>query len=95
MAAALKELESLDFDNITVPALFLFADSDTVVDHTRTREIAAIWGGGATIVETEPSEGESPSRHVVTGDIMAPSNTDRSVTAVLKWVEVVLSDKFP
>lgn len=87
MAAALKALEDMDFAAITVPALFLFADSDTVVDHTRTREIAAIWGGGAAMVETEPGEGESPSRHVVTGDIMAPSNTDGSVKAIVTWAK--------
>ena len=87
MTAALKALEGVEFADIDIPALFLFADGDTVVDHARTREIAAIWGGGATIVAMEPGEGESPSRHVVTGDIMAPSNTDRSVEAVLAWID--------
>ena len=87
MAAALVELEALDFADLDIPALFLFDDADTVVDHSRTREIAALWGGGAKIVEMPPGDKESPSRHVVTGDIMAPSNTEPAVAAVLGWIE--------
>ncbi len=85
MVAAMAEVDKIDVASLTTPALFLFTDKDMVVDHARTRELAAIWGGGATIVETEPAADESPSKHVVTGDIMAPSTNDAAVQAVVDW----------
>lgn len=85
MATLVEAASDLDHSSIAQPALFLFSDDDEVVDHTRTREIAAVWGGGATIAHLTPAEGEAPSNHVITGAIVAPSTVDAAVEEILSW----------
>ena len=85
MAALVNAAGAVDVSKISQPALFLFNDGDEVVDHTRTREVASQWGGGAGIVTLTPAPGEEPSLHVVTGDVVAPSTTDEAVAAITGW----------
>ena len=90
LGAAVKEVQGLDFERIETPALFVFNDGDEVVDHAKTREIAARWGGPLKIANVEPGPDDTPSKHVIAGDITAPGLTDE-VTAILReWVRETL-----
>ncbi|MEM7270824.1 MAG: alpha/beta hydrolase [Pseudomonadota bacterium] len=86
MGAAVKAAMEVNYGALDQPALFIFSDKDEVVDHVRTREVAAAWGAAADIVTMEPAEGEEPSHHVIAGDITAPSNTDAAAAAMLDWI---------
>lgn len=86
MAAVVAEAQAVEYAAIPAPALFIFDDGDQVADHAVTREVAAQWGGGAEILNVSPAEGEAPSRHSITGAIMAPSTVDEVSEAAISWI---------
>ena len=86
LGAAVKEVQGLDFESIETPTLFVFNDGDEVVDHVKTREIAARWGGPLKIANPEPGPGDTPSKHVIAGDITSPGLTDEVTAILTEWV---------
>ncbi|MCA0870004.1 alpha/beta hydrolase [Seohaeicola saemankumensis] len=86
MAALVKAVAALDFGATAVPALFWFSDDDAVVRPDITRKIAARWGGPSVMEVVTMGEGDDPSSHVVTGDIMSPGQTDLAVERMLAWL---------
>lgn len=89
MAATVSAAEGIDVSQIRSPAMMVFVDDDQVVDHNVTREIAAKWGGDVTILNPSPTSSETPSRHVIVGDIMAPSQTKPVAEAVIEWIKAL------
>ncbi|MEL6791961.1 MAG: alpha/beta fold hydrolase, partial [Pseudomonadota bacterium] len=89
MAAAVKEARSIAVEDIAAPALFIFNDGDQVVDHAMTREIAARWGGPASLEIVEPGPDDTPFKHVVAGDILSPGLTDEVTAILLGWIEIL------
>lgn len=85
LGAAVKEAQAVAVEAIRTPALFVFNDGDEVVDHARTREIAARWGGPAEIANVEPGPGDTPSKHVIAGDITAPGLTAEVTEILTAW----------
>ncbi|WP_316014015.1 alpha/beta hydrolase [Roseobacter sp. HKCCA0434] len=86
MAASVQAAGALPFGETRVPALFLFSDDDTVVDHSVTREVAEAWGGPVTIENPELGEGDDPNAHVIAGDILSPGQTDWAVDTIVAWI---------
>jgi alpha-beta hydrolase superfamily lysophospholipase len=86
MAALVKAARSLDFSGLTTPALFLFAETDQVVDHIETRKIADRWGGPVTIVNVTPGDGDDPFHHVIAGDILSPGQNAFVAKSIEDWV---------
>ncbi|MDJ0821055.1 MAG: alpha/beta fold hydrolase [Paracoccaceae bacterium] len=86
MAAAVKAAQALPHEDVTIPALFVFDDLDEVVNHAKTREIAARWGAKAdlNVVDTLPDD--DPSRHVIAGDLVSPGMTEGIAARTLEWV---------
>ena len=74
-------------EKATIPALFIFSDSDRVVREDRTREIAARWGGPHELVPVENSG--DPDNHVIAGDALSPSTTAYLAQRIAVWVEAV------
>jgi hypothetical protein len=71
----------------TIPALFVFSDSDQVVRPDRTRQIAGRWGGAHELV---PIEGTGdPYNHVIAGDALSPSTTAFLAQRIFVWIEAV------
>ncbi|MDD9978555.1 MAG: alpha/beta hydrolase, partial [Boseongicola sp.] len=87
MAAIVKHAFEADYASVGTPALFLFADSDQVVDHRATREVASKWGGEVTIETVVPGAGDDPLHHVISGDILSPGMNDKTVDILLNWIE--------
>lgn len=84
MAALLRATSTVRFENVTVPAMFIFSPDDKVV---QTREIERIyrhWGGAKQIMRVTGAE--DPSQHVIAGDILSPSTTTSIVDATLAWL---------
>lgn len=89
MAATVSAAEAIDVSRITHPAMMIFVDDDQVVDHNITREVAARWGGDVAILNPSPTPAETPSRHIIVGDIMAPSQTKPVADAMIEWIRAL------
>jgi pimeloyl-ACP methyl ester carboxylesterase len=86
---ALAELAyAAPVEKATIPALFIFSDSDKVVRAERTREIAARWGGEHELVPIETTG--DPDNHVIAGDALSPSTTAFLAQRIVVWVEAVV-----
>ena len=85
MGALVDHANRLDYSGVTVPALFLFSDRDTVIDHARTREIAERWGAPATVEPLDVPDGNDPSFHVLAGDILSPGMTEEVRKRITNW----------
>lgn len=85
MAASVKASVGLDYSEVRIPALFHYSENDGVVRADLTQRIAAQWGGPILTVRPQLGEGDDPREHVISGDIMSPGQTARSVAAILDW----------
>ncbi|MFD1983461.1 alpha/beta hydrolase [Mesorhizobium newzealandense] len=85
---ALTELAyAAPVEKATIPALFIFSDSDRVVREDRTREIAARWGAPHELVPVDDTG--DPDNHVIAGDALSPSTTAFLSQRIAVWVEAV------
>lgn len=85
MAASVKASVALDYSEVRIPALFHYSENDGVVRPDRTQRIAAQWGGPILTVRPDLAEGDDPLEHVISGDIMSPGQTARSVAGIVDW----------
>jgi len=84
MAALVKKGAALSFEQIDIPALFIYHPDDQVVDQSATAEVARRWGGPAESLVIETSG--DPTNHVVAGDIISPSNNDAVASAIADFI---------
>lgn len=87
MTALLKNLDELDVSSIQTPTLFVYSPEDTVVSVERIEANAQNWGGTSQLAPL--ASVSNPSKHVVTGDIMAPENTQPVTKMILDFVASV------
>ncbi len=87
MAALVKTVVALPHEQVSVPALFYFSTDDQVVVPAATVDIAARWGGPSKVINPVLGSDDDPSRHVIAGDIVSPSQTGPAVDAILSWVK--------
>ncbi|SIS68184.1 Lysophospholipase, alpha-beta hydrolase superfamily [Roseivivax lentus] len=84
MAESVKAARALPHRDIALPALFIFADTDAVVDAGVTRQVAASWGGPVEIMRVDPAMTE-PSAHLIAGDILSPAMTAPVAERIADW----------
>lgn len=89
MAAIVKQAQRGNYYSATTPALFIFSDSDKVVDHTMTRSIEEKWAGPSTIITVGNSDDED--HHVIAGDAVSPSTTEKLANDVVEWVNNIVT----
>lgn len=89
MAETVKLATSTSVEKISIPALFLISEDDSVVDPAITRNLASRWGGTWKLLEVPGVE--DPSRHVLAGDAMSPATTEPVAAVVSGWLRDVLS----
>lgn len=87
MAALIEATMAQDHGEQTLPALFWFSPDDTVVRPDITAQVAARWGGGATVVNPVMGAEDDPNAHVIAGNILSPSQTDGAVSGMYEWVQ--------
>jgi len=85
MAALIRFARGVNYGTATMPALFLYAEADQVIDPTRISPVIAAWGGPVTDVKVMLAAGDDPFRHVIAGDILSPSQTAPVVAQIVKW----------
>ena len=87
MAALTQLAREAPYEDAQVPALFVFADDDTVVDHSVTRDVAARWGAPHEMrVITESGDKDN---HVIAGDALSPSTTEEFAEFISEWIEAL------
>ena len=87
MAALVRLVRESAVERAQVPALFIFSDADTVVDHSVTRKIAARWGGPHEI-EAVP-EKPGTDNHVIVGDALRPENNEPFALRITDWIRAL------
>lgn len=87
MAAVTQLARETPVEEIKIPALFIFAQTDPTVSPAATREIAGRWGGPVELFVVEP--GEDESHHVVAGDAQSPSTTQALAEKVISWIKAL------
>lgn len=87
MAALTNLAFGAPVEKATIPALFIFSDSDKVVRPDRTREIAGRWGGSHELVPVDNTG--DPDNHVIAGDALSPSTTAFLAQRIAVWVKAL------
>lgn len=85
MAALVRHVNTFDFGNVEIPALFVFSWADLVVDASATQEVAETWGGPVTLAPVELPPGNDSYHHVITGDMLSPDLTEPVIAMILDW----------
>ncbi|MCF6443861.1 carboxylesterase [Nereida sp. MMG025] len=87
MDDAVRACRGVDVSTIKTPACFVFSEKDRVVDPSKTRAVAAAWGGPAEVMPQEARRGDDENAHVLAGDALSPLSTEPIAEAVLRWLE--------
>lgn len=85
MAALVKEMQTRDYLDVKIPALFIFTETDQVVSPKATHDIIARWGGETSLYQPVMTDQDDPYSHVIAGDILSPNQTAGAVDAILNW----------
>ncbi len=89
MAAIARTAYRVDHGAITLPVLFYYSEEDTIVDGTRTTEVAGKWGGPVSRARPYLGAGVDPNAHMITGDTLSPTNTDTGTELMLAWIKAL------
>jgi pimeloyl-ACP methyl ester carboxylesterase len=88
MVALTKLAYGAPVEKATIPALFIFSDSDRIVRSDRTREIAGRWGAAHELVPVDDTGDRD--NHVIAGDALSPATTAFLAQRIVVWVEAVV-----
>ena len=88
MQASVDLAAKLPFEEMTVPALFMFHPEDGVVNSSLTKEIAGRWGknGSVAVEVVEAEDATDTMKHVIAGRILSPANTEPLARKALNWI---------
>jgi alpha-beta hydrolase superfamily lysophospholipase len=88
MAALTNLAREAPVEQIKIPALFIFSDSDRITRQDLTREIAARWGAPHELVPLDDTG--DPDNHVIAGDALSPVTTNFLAERIVVWVRAIL-----
>ena len=91
MAALTNLAYEAPVEKATIPALFIFSDSDKVVRPDRTREIAGRWGAPHELVPVDDTG--DPDNHVLAGDALSPQTTAFLTERIVVWVKALMQQQ--
>lgn len=89
MATLVREALIQDYGDATMPALFIYAPEDQVIDPTVIPSIIEDWGGPVREELRVMGPGDDPNSHVIAGDILSPGQTETTVQMILDWAQVL------
>jgi alpha-beta hydrolase superfamily lysophospholipase len=87
MGALVAHAETLRYEKITQPALFIYSEQDTVVDHSASKLVMERWGG-----KTQPhavTGADDPYNHVIAGDALSPNKNQEITDAIVDWIKAL------
>ena len=83
MAALTKLAVAVPVEQIKQPALFIYSETDKVVQPALVKAIAARWGGPHEIHAL--AKNDDPYSHVIAGDALSPSTTGEVSDLIIAW----------
>ena len=86
MMALVKHVGELDLPSIKTPALFIYSKADSVVSTELTDAAFEKWGGPKQREIRVMTDQDSPSHHVIAGDIMSPNQTAETTAIINAWI---------
>lgn len=84
MAELVKLANEADITAITIPALFIYSEKDTVVRPDLTKTVAESWGADSEVALIENDEDEN--HHVIAGDALSPATTQQTADIIIDWI---------
>ena len=83
MMQLIDMVDNADLRTSTVPALFYFSPDDKVVDPQKTENFIARWRGPKEIMRVNGNDSEDELNHLITGQVVSPSQVKRAADAVI------------
>ena len=68
-----------------MPTLFYFSPDDKIVDPQKTENFIARWRGPKEIMRINGNDSEDELNHLITGQVVSPSQVKRATDAVINW----------
>ena len=90
MARLAEIVRGLDFSAVTVPALFVTAPDDALVDPAETARIASEWGAPHAAIGVADSA--DPQQHILAGDVLSPNTTAGLAAQIADWIRALPAD---
>ena len=90
MMALVKHVREVDLGAIDLPVLVIYSRDDVVVSAEKTEAAMERWGGPKEMHVRVMSDADTPSHHVIAGDIMSPTQTAGTVEIISSWADGVL-----
>ncbi|WP_290886103.1 alpha/beta fold hydrolase [Hoeflea sp.] len=84
MAKLVDLANAIDVKKITVPSLFVYSPQDAIIQPDLARVKAENWGGPTRTIEVTDSD--DPNNHVIAGDALSPSTTERLAAQIAGWI---------
>ena len=78
-------VDDAELGTSTVPTLFYFSPDDKVVDPQKTENFIAHWRGPKEIMRINGNDSEDELNHLITGQVVSPSQVKRATDAVINW----------
>ncbi len=88
MAAAVRYLKRLSLAEARQPALFIHSPTDRVISVPHVRAAYGKWGGAPKAL-IEVTDAEDPMQHIIAGQSLSPTPTERLSRQVIDWVRAL------
>ena len=85
MMQLINMVDDAELGTGTVPALFYFSPDDKVVDPQKTENFIVRWRGPKEIVRVNGNDSEDEMNHLITGQVVSPSQIKRAADTVINW----------
>ena len=85
MMQLIDMVDDAELRKSSVPALFYFSPDDKVVDTQKTENFIARWRGPKEIMRINGNDSEDELNHLITGQVVSPSQVKRAADAVINW----------
>jgi len=85
MMQLIEMVEDAELSTSNVPALFYFSPDDKVVDPQKTEDFITRWRGSKEIMRVNGKDSEDELNHLITGQVVSPSQVKRAADAVINW----------
>ncbi len=91
MAAVVKFVNTLEIEDISTPALFVFHEEDAVVRPEATRVVAQEWAmrTEAAVTIFRVTQSGDTGNHVIAGRIFSPDNTKPLADKITAWIKAL------
>lgn len=85
MAALTALAAEIPVETVKIPALFIYSETDKVIQPGLIKAIAARWGAPSSAYILPKND--DPYSHVIAGDALSPSTTQDVTDKIVEWIK--------